>query len=377
MPGGIFLLQGGDTLVEMTEKDYDSEELLQKLLADYPNLLAGDQIDSDSPRRWLLIGREVGVPLEEAGGNAMSLDHLFLDQDGVPTLVEVKRSSDVRIRREVIGQMLDYAANASAYWPADQIQQLFEQRCEAEKQDPDEILAAFLQDDADADSFWQEVRTNLQAGRIRLVFAADVIPSALRRVVEFLNEQMAPAEVLALEVRQYVAEGLRAMVPRVFGQTGDALQRKGHTPRERFQWDEAKFFATLESYRNADEAGIARRIFEWAKDHKLRVSWGSGRVYGSCFPWLDYNGISYCLFVIYTYGKVEMQFEGLARRAPFDQRSLRPELLQRLNRLRGVSIPETKLDKRPSIALSLLSDETALGQFLETMEWALQVIQAA
>ena len=81
--------------------------------------------------------------------------------------------------------------------------------------------------------------------------------------------------------------------------------------------------------------------------------------------------------MIYTYGRVEMQFEGLARRAPFDQRSLRLELLQRLNRLRGVSIPETKLDKRPSIALSLLSDEKALGQFFETMEWALQVIQAA
>ena len=28
-----------------------------------------------------------------------------------PTLVEVKRSSDTRIRREVVGQMLDYAAN--------------------------------------------------------------------------------------------------------------------------------------------------------------------------------------------------------------------------------------------------------------------------
>ena len=30
----------------------------------------------------------------------------------MPTLVEVKRSSDTRIRREVVGQMLHYAANA-------------------------------------------------------------------------------------------------------------------------------------------------------------------------------------------------------------------------------------------------------------------------
>ena len=59
MPGGIYLIQGDRSLVKMEEKAYDSENLLQGLLAEYPNLLAGDQIDSDEPRRWLLISREV------------------------------------------------------------------------------------------------------------------------------------------------------------------------------------------------------------------------------------------------------------------------------------------------------------------------------
>jgi hypothetical protein len=44
---------------------------------------------------------------------------LFVDRDGVLVLVEVKRSSDTRIRREAVGQMLDYAANAVRYWPVD------------------------------------------------------------------------------------------------------------------------------------------------------------------------------------------------------------------------------------------------------------------
>jgi len=34
--------------------------LLQQLLADYPNLLAGDQ-DSEVRKRWLLVKRELGV----------------------------------------------------------------------------------------------------------------------------------------------------------------------------------------------------------------------------------------------------------------------------------------------------------------------------
>ena len=64
----IYLLGHGDELVELRESAYDSEDLLQRLLASYPSLLAGDQMDLQSPRRWLLIDREVGVPGEVLGG---------------------------------------------------------------------------------------------------------------------------------------------------------------------------------------------------------------------------------------------------------------------------------------------------------------------
>jgi hypothetical protein len=101
--GKIYLLQENGSLESLTEQPYASESLLQELLGTYPDLLAGDQISESAPRRWLLVSREMGVPLEEDGGGQMSLDHLFLDQDGIPTLIEVKRSSDPRIRREVVG----------------------------------------------------------------------------------------------------------------------------------------------------------------------------------------------------------------------------------------------------------------------------------
>ena len=110
----IFLKQGNE-LVEMVEQPYEAEEVLQKLLADYPNLLAGDQ-GSEARKRWLLVKRELGVAAEEGAPDRWSLDHLFLDEEGVPTLIEVKRSSDTRIRREVVGQMLDYAANGAEFW---------------------------------------------------------------------------------------------------------------------------------------------------------------------------------------------------------------------------------------------------------------------
>src|SRR5262245_55196945 len=103
----IFLIQNDGQLIGMREQAYDSEALLQELLARYPNLLAGDQIAPTEPRRWLLITREASLPSEEMGSGRWAVDHLFLDQDAIPTLVEVKRSSDTRLRREVVGQMLD------------------------------------------------------------------------------------------------------------------------------------------------------------------------------------------------------------------------------------------------------------------------------
>jgi hypothetical protein len=83
-----------------------------------------------------------------------------------------------------------------------------------------------LREDGDAEAFWQSVKTNLQAGRIRMLFVADRIPPELRRVVEFLNRQMDPAEVLALELRQFQGEGLKTIVPVVYGQTEEAQQKK-------------------------------------------------------------------------------------------------------------------------------------------------------
>ena len=44
MSSGIFIIQDGDNLIELIEKDYDSETILQGLMARHPSLLAGKQM---------------------------------------------------------------------------------------------------------------------------------------------------------------------------------------------------------------------------------------------------------------------------------------------------------------------------------------------
>jgi hypothetical protein len=195
MSDKIFLIGDDENLQPMEEKPYDAEDVLQGLLERYPDLLVGEQIDPESPRRWLLVKREMEVPDADESSGRWSLDHLFLDQDGILTLVEVKRSSDARTRREVVAQMLDYAANAVLYWPVTKIIASFEETQRSSGKDPAEILGKFLNpqkagDNISPSQYWERVKTNLEAEHVRMVFVADKIPRELQRIVEFLNGQM-------------------------------------------------------------------------------------------------------------------------------------------------------------------------------------------
>jgi hypothetical protein len=377
MPDSIYLIQEDDSLVEMTEHAYDSEELLQKLLAQYPNLLARNQVDGAEPRRWLLVSREVPLASEEEGGGRWSVDHLFLDQDAVPTIVEVKRSTDTRIRREVVGQMLDYAANAVVYWPVESLRARFEGACASEGLEAEEVLEGFLGLEADGEGFWQKAKTNLQAGRVRLVFVADEIPSELRRVVEFLNGQMDPAEVLAVEIKQYVGGDLKTLVPRLVGQTAEAQRKKAGPATERRNWDEPSFLRDLQERTGAEEVASARRILEWTRARGLRIRWGKGRVYGAFTPELDHDGTTHNFVRVYTDASVTILFSYLYEAPPFDDESLRLELLRRLNEVPDVSITADKVTKRPWFYLSLLKDDAALERFLGVLDWIVEEIKTS
>ncbi len=74
-----------------------------------------------------------------------------------------------------------------------------------------------MESDTKLEEFWQKIKTNLQAGKVRLIFVSDKIPTELRRIVEFLNQQMDPAEVLAVEIKQYVSQdsSSKTLVPRI------------------------------------------------------------------------------------------------------------------------------------------------------------------
>lgn len=372
MTSGMFLLGDDGRLVGLTEQGYDSEDLLQHLLASYPDLLAGDQMEPSAPRRWLLVRREAGVADALGAADRWSVDHLFLDQDGVPTLVEVKRSSDTRIRREVVGQMLDYAANAVAYLPVTMVRGRFEARCEKDGLDPEATLLGALGADLDVEGFWQRVGTNLEAGRIRLVFVADVIPPELRRIVEYLNRQMDPTEVYAVEVKQFVSgttPAVRTLVPRLLGRHE---RKEGAAPT--VQWDLPGFERDAEERLGRAGLDRARRLLRWAEERHLYIYWSMSTRRSGWVPiHTDAQGVRHQLFECWADGTLEVYFQHLGAKGPFVDETLRRELLTRLNAIDGVAIPESALSRRPRLAYATLPD-SAIAEVLRVWDWVLEVL---
>ena len=232
-------------LAPLEEERFAKEEELQALIAEHPEVLDGEQMRPGAPLRWILIAREQGIAESSDAAARWAVDHLLVDQDAVPTLVEVKRGSNPEIRRTIVGQMLEYAAHAARTWTADTLRHAFEESVDARGLDPSEELGKLLAPDGegepDADGFWERVATNLAAARLRLLFVADDIPDPLERVVEFLNAQMAKIEVLAVEIKQFKGDSRQTLVPRVIGRTAASPARAHHANH----LSEEKFYELL------------------------------------------------------------------------------------------------------------------------------------
>jgi hypothetical protein len=209
-----------------------------------------------------------------------------------------------------------------------------------------------------------------------MIFVADEIPYELRRIVEFLNEQMDPAEVLAIEVRQFVGEGRRTFVPKTIGETAESEKRKSTRSTGQRQWDEGTFMEEL-GRRSADEVAVARGLLRWANRPGMRIWWGKGKITGSMIPILDHAGDAHTLISAWTNGVVSIQFGYMINRPPFNDPALRLRFAKRLNIVPGVSIPEGSVDKFPSFPMVHLRDGDARSQFLEALDWAVEQIQTS
>ena len=254
-------------LTRETCKDETTE--LQDRLASEPGLLAGDQMNEASPRTWLLLKREMPITNPSTGALGFSLDFLFVDQDGMPTFVEAKRRNDPRARRDIIGQVLEYVANAQAYWQEADIEQAIE-AIRQHQGDASLTLADFTS------AFLQQVR---ESG-VRIVLFLEKSSYELRTLVEFLNQQLKTITVIIVEARQYRLpdSGNHIIVPRVLGFSESVRIAKENSRIQRQELTTLKgeqaFWSVLDSQRSPDQVRVIHTFLnQLASNEHIKITW--------------------------------------------------------------------------------------------------------
>ena len=371
MSKSIYLIKENQSLKQIIQSDFEKERDFQQLLIDYPALLTGDEFSADEPRRWVLISDEMPIAEDEYTKRTWSLDHLFIDQDGIPTLVEVKRSCDSRLRREVAGQMLDYASNAYVYWTLDRLKACYEKSAMKHGFNGEEELLKLLNDEnEDLEEFWNLVEKNLQSGNIRLVFVADMIPLELQRIIEFMNEQMDPAQVLGVELRKFVTGNEHILVPRVVGLTaGKILKKKSES--KTIKCTEDMMLKHLESIKSPYIDTI-KGIMAWGKQAKLSFYWSNTIENSGQFGFVLSHKSSpdrktwKHLFKVEAQGSITLYLKALSDRGLFEDADLRNNYGLMLKEIFGFELTDENLQRRPRVSLSKLAAPAKLEQFLES-----------
>ena len=280
----IYVLHNNGSSKEMVKTHCKNEDLeLQRILECNPNLIPGDQIRPEDPRRWLLVRREMPVadPNTTGDDQRWSLDFLFVDQDATPTLVECKRYNSTGARREVVGQLLEYAANAH-YWTKEVMQAYAEESAEKGDTSLEEQIRTLNPEGSEAvGEFFQRVQDNLREGQIRLVFFLEESPLELKNIVHFLNKQMERSEVFLVEAHQYEHGGTKIIAPRLFGYTEEARQVKKrvsvNTGKKKFKWNQELFFKKAEGSLSEKEVSAIQSLHDATQKLKCNISWGKGK----------------------------------------------------------------------------------------------------
>lgn len=255
------------------------EDALQTFFENYPQIIPGKQIDpsSDDPPRFVLLRREVPI-------GDWSLDHLFVDQRGILTLVESKLFQNPQSRREVIGQIIEYAANATEFWAGGSARQKATEFWSKHDKDLDQVLQGEFGGELDIEGFWKNVEENLRNGRIRLIIATDELRPEVRRMIEYLNKEMQNAEVLGLELKCYGEESASlVLVPRLVGQTQAAIDKKSG---RNVKWTVDKLKIAYKELSDKELGRKLRKILDWSVNKKCFM------VTISMFPAFGFQGKS-------------------------------------------------------------------------------------
>lgn len=191
--------------------DAVSEADIQNLVHAHPSALPIAEIDP------LFLNP---IPIcTELNTPAGPIDNFMVTASGLPVLVECKLWRNPEGRREVVGQILDYAKELSR-WSSSDLQREVNRRL---KRDGNSLLDRVRELDATVDEiqFNDALTANLRRGRFLLLIVGDGIREGVEAISEYLQRHAGLHFSLGLvELPVFVLpNGDRIVVPRVLAKT--------------------------------------------------------------------------------------------------------------------------------------------------------------
>lgn len=347
----ILIRQGDGTWREAVYAGYALESDLQGILARHPVLIPGV--------------REGARTCREFQSDAGPADIVVVGADGDVTLVECKLAANPQVRREIIGQLFDYA---SRLWKMDVDD--FAVRWQSRTQE-----SLFSEDPETGVPLREALARNLAEGRFRIVLAVDVINSPLKRMVEYLNFMSGPnTSVVAVEYSRLTQGSIEILAPRIYGQelaevragasktaAGDLVVWDARTYRSWLELNDSASIGNFDLFLSeASRAGLA---FIGSRSQipaaHLEISSASGQQLGRVSLYF-YSG---------QRTSVEFDFTRISKMSPGEKpdMSVLTEFVDQLGRAAGLkevadSLRTTQFaSRRPNVPLAGLTEES-MGQ---------------
>lgn len=351
---------------------FANEEELRMFLLESPDLFPVDELGQPG-MPLLCIGREVYV-------SSGSEDLLLIDRNGLLTVVETKLGRNPQARREVVGQILEYAAKMAEWEPKD-VERQAQEFYKSEYAPPDyrnlsliDAMKKFLGDqDFAYEEFLEDVAENIEAGRFRLVIAVDEPPDSLKRTVEFVNRFSERFEILLFQLRRFRDESQDIFIPALFGQVPPIVKPRKPRP---VPWDEERFLEDLRANADHETVEYTKRVYsqfkEWNPEELPtdKDLWGTGATYGTYNLVLQLPTGRLSVAQITSDGALVINFGNMFKRN-IPKHAI-GRLQSALNAVDGVQLPPELENKYPSLPRTVLKDSARRDAILAALHAFIQ-----
>lgn len=217
---GVLYRKAGGQWTSPADSGYASEDQLQAMITEFPELLPGVSADSYVCREFVT--------------DSGPIDNLIINsKDGSLTLVECKLAKNPEVRRKILGQIIDYAASLSSL-NFDEFHKRWRERGGVD----------LTSTETPKGPLSLAVTANLESARFTLLLAVDEINDPLKQMVVYINEKTdSTTRVALIELARHMTGDVEILIPQTFGY--EALKPHTGERADREPWSKEDYSAWL------------------------------------------------------------------------------------------------------------------------------------